>query len=301
MSVNSTVENITNGNRARFIDYINLCKPRVVMLMLLTSYVGMLLAVPSVHFLNASQVIASGVGIMLAAGAGGAINQLIDRHLDKIMARTKQRPLPSGNISDKQALAQAILMSFTSLLILAWKVNLTTMWLTAVTLLSYGFLYSAYLKKASPQNIVIGGLSGAMPPMLGWASANGHLLSAGWSLVLIIFAWTPPHFWALAIHRQDDYIKTNLPMLPITHGVRCAKIQIFLYTIFMSITTYIPCLVMHTGILYLLGVSVINVFFIYYVWKLLTSDNRRYAFAVFRYSITYLGLLFALLLIDHLR
>jgi heme o synthase len=292
--------NSSAGTNVGIKDYINLCKPRVVMLMLITSYVGMILAVPSIHLLNASQVIAAGLGIAFAAGAGGAINQIIDRRLDKIMARTQKRPLPSGAVPTKHAVIQAIIMSALSLFILGWKVNIATMWLTAATLIGYGFLYSGYLKRASPQNIVIGGLAGAMPPMLGWTAGSGHLLGAGWALVLIIFAWTPPHFWALSIHRERDYAKAGLPMLPITHGIACTKLQIFIYTIFMAVSTYIPCSLMQTGWIYFIAASVLNIIFIYYSWQLLTNKNPRYAWATFKYSITYLGLLFMALVIDHL-
>lgn len=281
-------------------DYLALCKPRVVALMLITSYVGMILGVSHLADLSWACFFYGGVGIALAASAGGTMNQLIDRRIDAIMARTLKRPLPAQLISTKAAAWQAAIMSLLSVLLLSWQVNWQCAALTMATLLGYGVVYSVYLKRATPQNIVIGGLAGAMPPMLGWAAATGHILGYGWILVLIIYLWTPPHFWSLAIHRRNDYAKAIIPMLPLTHGVRFTKINIIFYTVLMVLSSYLPCVVHLSGWVYFIAASLLNILFVYYVLALCLHKQTRYALACFHYSISYLGILFLFMLLDHL-
>ena len=293
---------ITSSYKPSWRAYYELCKPRVVALMVITSYVGMVLAAGSQPKLNWLLYLYASCGIALAAAAGGVINQIIDRRIDAIMARTHKRPLPSHSIPTPHAVIQVIILAGLSLGLLYWQVNTTCTLLTLATLLGYGVVYSAYLKRATPQNIVIGGLVGAMPPMLGWSAINPHLIGSGWLLVLIIFLWTPPHFWALAIARRDEYAKANLPMLPITHGIKLTQQHIVLYSILMIISTYSLYFTHTAGLVYALGVSVLNLGFMYQVIRLCRTElhKKKYGHATFAYSISYLTLMFILLLIDHL-
>lgn len=285
---------------ANWKDYLNLCKPRVVALMLITSYAGMLLAVPHLSDLGVSSLLYGGLGIALAAAAGGTANQLIDRRIDAIMARTRKRPLPQHKISSTQALLQVMILSLASIVLLYCLVNPQTAALTLATLLGYAVVYSAYLKRATPQNIVIGGLAGAMPPMLGWAAASGQLLGSGWLLVLLIYSWTPPHFWSLAIHRRQDYAHASIPMLPITHGSHFTKLNILIYTCIMQACSYLLVAIGLCHWIYALGVSLLNLVFLYYAVQVYRKPLSAYPLATFRYSIIYLSLIFPLLVVDHL-
>lgn len=277
--------------------YLELCKPRVVALMMLTAVVGMFLA-PVTH-VPFDILILSALGISLAAGAGGVINQLIDREIDAKMSRTQKRPLPTGVITPKNALFFALSIGIFGLGILLLFVNVLTAVLTFFTLIGYGVIYTVYLKRATPQNIVIGGLAGAMPPLLGWTAVTGRIDYGALLLVLIIFTWTPPHFWALAIARYAEYAKAKIPMLPVTHGVKFTKISIVLYTFLMFAITLLPFVVGMSGSLYLAFAIILGLGFLFWVFRLLFSDEVKVAMVTFRYSIFYLTVLFLVLLIDH--
>lgn len=278
-------------------DYIELCKPRVVMLMILTSAVGMCLA-PSVSF-PIMPMIFGNLGIALVAGAAAALNHLADQHIDKLMGRTKNRPIVKGKITPKNSLIFAILMCLSGLAILLIFTNWLTALLTFLSLIGYAVCYTLYLKHATPQNIVIGGIAGAAPPLLGWTAVTGAISAYPLLLVLIIFVWTPPHFWALAIYRLEDYAKANVPMLPHTHGVAYTKLNIVLYTILLFCVSSLPYIIHATGVIYFVGVTLANSVFLYHAIRLYKTDDRQQAIITFRYSITYLGILFLLLLVDH--
>ncbi len=279
-------------------DYYELCKPRVVALMTLTAVVAMFLAAPPGE-LSLPILFYGALGITLLAGAGGVINQLADRHIDAIMARTRKRPLASGRVQIWHAWVLACTLILAGMLILLMQVNPLAAWLSLAAMVGYAGIYTLFLKRATPQNIVIGGLAGAMPPLLGWTAVTGHIDSPALLLVLIIFTWTPPHFWALAIHRQADYAKANIPMLPITHGLALTRLYILLYTLLMIVITYFPFLINAVGLIYVFGVSFLNSIFLYYAIKIYQNQNPRYAYATFRYSIIYLLFLFILMLLDH--
>ncbi len=279
-------------------DYLELCKPRVVALMTLTAIVAMFLASPPGE-LSWRVLLLGSLGITLAACSGGVINHLIDRRIDAIMARTKGRPLAAGRIQPRQAGLWAAGLIIASMVILTLWVNAVVALLSFLAMVGYAGIYTLFLKRATPQNIVIGGLAGAMPPLLGWTAVTGQIEVPGLLLVLIIYTWTPPHFWALAIHRYADYSKANIPMLPVTHGIQFTRLSILLYTILMMAVTYLPFILNENGLIYAIGVSVLNLIFLYYAINLYRDKHPRYAFATFRYSIFYLMLLFLLLLIDH--
>jgi heme o synthase len=283
----------------RLRDYIELCKPRVITLMVLTAVIAMILACPDGQVPAWDIVVYGGLGIALAAAAGGSINHLIDRRIDAIMARTKQRPIPAGRISLSHAVWLAILLSLSSMLILFLKVNTMVAVLSLLSLMGYAGIYTLILKRATPQNIVIGGLSGAMPPLLGWSAVTGHIDGTGLLLVLIIFTWTPPHFWALAIHRHKEYERANIPMLPVTHGIHFTKINIVLYTLLMFAVTYLAFAVDMFGLVYFFGLTILNGIFLYHVIRLYCSSESKYALKTFHYSIIYLGVLFLVMLVDH--
>ena len=277
-------------------DYYEMCKPRVVLLMLLCTLVGMFLATnDSVPFDLIAYCL---VGVALVAGSAAALNHLVDATVDQKMARTEQRPVAQGRVSMTQGLMFVAATGGLGLVILAFWVNPLTAGLNFLAWLGYGVIYSLYLKRATSQNIVIGGLFGAAPPLFGWTAVTNSVDGGGLLLVLIIFAWTPPHFWALAIHKKDDYAKAGIPMLPVTHGVYFTKIQILLYTMLMFLTTVMPFIVGMSGILYLIGVSILNVRFLYFVIKLFGKDELI-PYKLFWYSIRYIMWLFALLLLDH--
>ena len=278
-------------------DYIELCKPRVVALMLLTMVVGMYLALPG--FVPLMSLFLSVLGVGLCAGSAAAINHLVDKRIDGLMARTHKRPVAEGRISVQRALVFATLLAAVGLFVLACFVNILTASLTFLTIIGYAGVYTGYLKRATPQNIVIGGLAGAAPPLLGWTAVTNQLDVNALLLVLIIFTWTPPHFWALAIYRLEDYKHADIPMLPVTHGIGHTKLNIVLYTILLLIASVLPVLVGMSHGFYLVGVLLIDARFLYWVIKLYRCDKPRIAMQTFRFSIVYLMLLFIFLLIDH--
>lgn len=279
-------------------DYIELCKPRVVALMTLTALVAMFLASPS-GTVPWSIIFFGGIGITLAACAGGVINQLIDRQVDAIMARTKGRPIAAGRISPNHAWTWAGILIVLSMIILVTEVNSVVAILSLLAMVGYAGVYTFFLKRATPQNIVIGGLAGAMPPLLGWTAVTGQIEVPALLLVLIIYTWTPPHFWALSIHRYEDYAKVNIPMLPVTHGISFTRLNILLYTCLMVATTYLPFVINANGWIYFVGITLLNGFFMYYALGTYRSKQASFPLATFRYSIFYLLALFLLLLADH--
>jgi len=277
--------------------YYILCKPNVVYMMLITALVGMLLAqetVPSISYMFIALL-----GIALCSGSAAAINQVIDRSADASMNRTDKRPLPQGDISPIHASIFALVIGFLGALILYIYVNTLTMYLTIASLIGYAFIYTVYLKRATPQNIVIGGLAGAAPPLLGWTSITNSIDAYSLLLVLIIFIWTPPHFWALAIYRKDEYAKESIPMLPVTHGVAFTKLQIVLYTIILFLVSLLPYIVLMSGVIYLISALVLSSVFLYYSIKLYLGEGDEYAMKTFTYSIYYIFLIFIALLADH--
>ncbi|VEB38204.1 polyprenyltransferase (cytochrome oxidase assembly factor) [Legionella sainthelensi] len=278
-------------------NYIELCKPRVVLLMLLTVVVGMYLATPG--WVNLFLLSASLLGIGLCAGSAAAINHLVDKRIDAIMARTKKRPVASGQVSVRQALWFALIMGTIGLTVLVVFVNGLTALLTFITLIGYAGIYTGYLKRATPQNIVIGGLAGAAPPLLGWTSVTNQLDPQALLLVLIIFIWTPPHFWALAIYRYEEYQHAQIPMLPVTHGIQFTKLNIYLYTILLVVVSVLPFVIGMSGLFYLIGALVLGARFLYWAYQLYHTDKPIIAMQTFRFSIVYLMLLFVFLLIDH--
>jgi len=296
MSQNMNNETVIKA--ATWRDYFALCKPRVVALLLLTSVVGVVLASPPGE-ISIFILLMSTLGIGLGAAAGAAINQIVERESDSRMARTENRPLPRGRVSQKNAFIFAMLMAVASVFVLTVWVNVLTAVLTFASMIGYAVIYTMYLKKATPQNIVIGGLAGATPPLLGWTSVTGSVDAHGLLLVLIIYTWTPPHFWALAIHRRDDYAKVNLPMLPVTHGIEFTKYSILGYTILMFMVTLLPYLAYMRGEIYLVAAVVLGLYFFYKVFMLMFSNRKNAAISTFVYSINYLMLLFIAMVVDH--
>ena len=274
-----------------------MCKPRVVMLMILTSLVGMFLAVPGMVPLDV--LILGNLGIALVAGSGAVVNHLIDRKIDIIMKRTHNRPVAQGRVEPKQAALFALVIGVAGMAILLLWVNPLSAWLTLASFVGYAFIYTGYLKHATPQNIVIGGLSGAMPPLLGWAAVTGTIDGGALILVLIIFAWTPPHFWALAIHRKDEYAKSGVPMLPVTHGEHVTKIHIIAYTLMLVVVSVFPFFSGMSGLLYLVSALALGAGFIGWSGLLMFKPKSSTAMDTFRYSILYLALLFIALVVDH--
>ena len=277
--------------------YYQLCKPNVVYMMLICAFVGMLLAEESVT--SYGYLFISLLGIALCAASAAAINQVIDRNTDASMTRTDQRPLPQGELSVTHASVFALVIGSIGALVLYLYVNTLTMILTLASLIGYAFIYTVYLKRATPQNIVIGGLAGAAPPLLGWASVSNTIDPYALLLVLIIFVWTPPHFWALAIYRKDEYAKESIPMLPVTHGVIFTKLQIVLYTIILFIVSVLPYIVLMSGIIYLVSALILSSIFLYYSIKLFVSKDNDIAMKTFQFSIYYIFLIFLALLVDH--
>ncbi|MDQ2641643.1 MAG: heme o synthase [Pseudomonadota bacterium] len=277
--------------------YYELTKPRVVALIVLTSVVGSLLAVPGMPPLDL--LLFGNLGIAMAAASAATLNQLLDARIDSKMARTRTRPLPTGGLSESQALGFAAILCAASMLILWLLVNPLTALLTFASLIGYAVIYTLWLKRATPQNIVIGGAAGAAPPVLGWAAITNTVDPHALLLFLIIFAWTPPHFWALAIARRDDYAKVNIPMLPVTHGVEFTRLHVLLYTIILVLVTLLPWLTGMTGLIYLLAAVGLNAAFLAYAVKLKRSTQRELPMRVFRFSVQYLMWLFLALLVDH--
>ena len=278
--------------------YYHLCKPNVVFMMLITSLIGSLLATNGSNF-NPLLILISLIGIGLCAASAAAINQVVDQKVDANMSRTSERPIPQGEISSSKAISFAIVIGLIGYAILYTYVNVLTAYLTIASLIGYAIIYTVFLKRATPQNIVIGGLAGAAPPLLGWSSITGSIDPNALLLVLIIFAWTPPHFWALAIHRKDEYAKENIPMLPVTHGILFTKLQIILYTIIMLLVSLFPYFVMMSGVFYLLSALVLGSIFLWYAFRLYGDDSNSLAMPTFQYSIYYIFLIFLALLIDH--
>ncbi|MEZ8966287.1 heme o synthase [Vibrio breoganii] len=283
--------------RSTLQSYYQLTKPKVVALMLLTAVVGMCLAMPGALPLQQSLFGLLGIGLM--AGSAAAFNHLIDQRIDAIMARTYKRPLPSGDLSSAKVFLFAASIGVVGFIILVAWVNTLTAVLTFASLLGYAVIYTMYLKRATPQNIVIAGIAGAMPPLLGWVAVTGELHANAWLLVMIIFIWTPPHFWALAIHRKDDYAKADIPMLPVTHGVEYTKTSILLYTILLALVCAMPVLVGMSGQIYLASSTILSAGFIYHAWKLKYKADSKQAMETFKFSIYHLMLLFVALLVDH--
>ena len=277
--------------------YYLLCKPNVVYMMLICALVGMLLAEDSVS--SIPTIIVALVGIALCSGSAAAINQVIDRNADAAMTRTDKRPLPQGQLSVFHASSFAFVIGVLGALVLYIYINTLTMVLTLASLIGYAFIYTVYLKRATPQNIVIGGLAGAAPPLLGWTAISNTIDPYALLLVLIIFVWTPPHFWALAIYRKEEYAKESIPMLPVTHGVAFTKLQIVLYTIILFIVSVLPYIVLMSGFVYLISAVVLSSIFMYYSIKLYFSDDDAVAMKTFNFSIYYIFLIFVALLCDH--
>jgi protoheme IX farnesyltransferase len=290
---------ITEGAEVRslFHDYLELCKPKVVALMLLTAIVGMFLASPG--WVGFSPLIFGSIGIAFCASSAAAINHLVDRHIDAIMARTQKRPIAKGKVTPKQAMGFAFIMGLVGMLVLVLFVNILTAALTFITLIGYAVIYTGFLKRATPQNIVIGGLAGAAPPLLGWTSVTGSIAPQALLLVLIIFTWTPPHFWALAIYRYKDYEKAKIPMLPVTHGIDFTKLNIVFYTILLIAVSLLPYAISASGLIYLLGALLLGGRFLYWAIVLYRTEKAIVAMQTFRFSIVYLMLLFVVLLTDH--
>ena len=287
----------TQTGRATWRDYRELTKPGVVALMILTSVIGMCMAVPGMVPLDA--LILGNLGIALCAGAAAAVNHLVDQQIDQRMARTRNRPMAQGRVSPLQAGLFAAVLGVSGMLILLIWVNALTAWLTLASLVGYAFIYTLFLKRATPQNIVIGGLAGAAPPLLGWTAVTGEIHGHALLLVLIIFAWTPPHFWALAIHRKAEYALVDVPMLPVTHGDQFTKLHILLYTIIMFLITLMPYVTRLSGPLYLAGALILGGRFLYWAIVLMRGTHERAAIMTFKYSINYLMLLFVVMLVDH--
>ena len=278
-------------------DYLELCKPNVVALMLLTSLIGMLLATDQAVPLTV--LVFGNLGIALCAGSAAAVNHIVDRHVDDKMARTLNRPLAQGRLKTQHAVLFALITGTLGMAILLVFTNVLTAWLTLASLVGYAFIYTMFLKRATPQNIVIGGLAGAAPPLLGWTAVTGEIHHNALLLVLIIFAWTPPHFWALALHRKDEYAKAKIPMLPVTHGEHYTKINILLCTFLLIVVTTMPYLTGMFGWLYLVSSLLLGLGFLYWAVVMLRSKGGNSGMKTFQYSIVYLMVLFAVMLIDH--
>jgi len=277
--------------------YLELTKPRVVALITFTSIVGTLLASPGLPPLNA--LLWGNLGVALAAACAATLNHVLDRRIDEQMARTRARPLPTGALSERQALTFAAILGVASMALLAFLVNLLTALLTFASLIGYAVIYTVWLKRATSQNIVIGGAAGAAPPVLGWTAVTGRVDPDALLLFLIIFVWTPPHFWALAIARRDEYARAGIPMLPVTHGVAYTRLQVLLYTVLLMLVTLLPYLTRLSGLLYLAAALVLNAGFLYYALALKITAREGMPMRVFHFSVTYLMWLFAALLVDH--
>jgi len=278
-------------------DYLELTKPRVVSLIVLTAVVGTLLASPGLPSLDA--LVFGNLGIALAAAAAAAVNHVLDHRIDARMARTRTRPLPSGHLSQLQALCFALTLAVASMSILVAFVNVLTAALTFASLIVYAVVYTVWLKRATPQNIVIGGAAGAAPPVLGWAAVTGHVSAQSLLLFLIIFTWTPPHFWALAIARRHDYARADIPMLPVTHGVEFTRLHVLLYTVMLCVVTLLPYLIGMSGLIYLAAALVLNARFLWQAIQLKIGRRDELPMRMFRFSIVYLMWLFLALLADH--
>jgi len=280
-----------------FKSFYALTKPRVCALIVFTAIIGMFLATPGMVPLDI--LFFSSIGIVFVSGAEAAFNCLIEEKIDAKMARTRGRPLPLGQVSQKETIVFSVLLGGLGLLMLYFFVNSLTMWLTLVTFFAYAVIYTIFLKPATPMNIVIGGASGAMPPVLGWAAVTNQVTPEALILFLIIFCWTPPHFWALALYRRKEYEKVGMPMLPVTHGEKYTRLQIVLYTIILVIVTMMPFSVGMSGLIYIIFATLLNAYFLYYTVMLYRQYSDKLSMKIFRYSIWYLGLIFLAFLVDH--
>jgi heme o synthase len=287
----------TLRSQATWRDYLELTKPRVVALIVLTAIIGTLLSTPGLPPLDA--LVFGNLGIALAAASAAAVNHALDRKLDGRMGRTRNRPLPTGHLSLAQALRFALVLGVASMAILVAFVNVLTALLTFASLIAYAVIYTVWLKRATPQNIVIGGAAGAAPPVLGWVAVTNHVSAQALLLFLIIFAWTPPHFWALAIARRHDYARADIPMLPVTHGVEFTRLHVLLYTVILSIVTLLPYLIGMSGLIYLIAAILLNARFLWQAIQLKVTRRDDLPMRMFRFSIVYLMWLFLALLLDH--
>ncbi|WP_144170036.1 heme o synthase [Pseudomonas sp. Kh13] len=286
-----------SARRASWRDYLELTKPKVVVLMLITSLAGMFLATRA--GVSWSVLLFGNLGIGLCAGGAAVVNHVVDRRVDALMARTHKRPVAQGRVEPLPALLFALALALLGMALLLMFTNTLTAWLTLASLIGYAVLYTGFLKRATPQNIVIGGLAGAAPPLLGWVAVSGHVSAEPLLLVLIIFAWTPPHFWALAIHRKEEYAKADIPMLPVTHGERYTKLHILLYTLVLLAVSLLPYAIHMSGPLYLACALVLGLRFLQWAWVLYRGSRPHAAIGTFKYSIGYLFALFIALLLDH--
>jgi protoheme IX farnesyltransferase len=293
----ASTEHIVDVPTTRWRSFYELTKPRVVMLIVFTSIVGTLLAVPGMPPLDA--LIFGNLGVGLAAASAAVINHVLDERIDAQMSRTKRRPLPTGKLTPRMALVFAGVLCVLSMGLLVSLVNTLTAVLTFASLIGYAVIYTVWLKRATSQNIVIGGAAGAAPPVLGWAAVTGTVEPNALLLFLIVFVWTPPHFWALAIARKDEYAKVGIPMLPVTHGVAFTRLQVLLYTLLLVAVTLMPFVTGMSGVLYLAAAIVLNAMFVWHAFQMKISDRAHLPMKVFRFSITYLMWLFAALLLDH--
>ena len=293
----ATTSDYAPGAGALWRRYLELTKPKVVTLIVFTAIVGTLLASPGLPPLAA--LVWGNLGIALAAACAATINHVLDRRIDEQMARTRARPLPSGALSEREALIFAAVLGVAAMALLAFLVNLLTAVLTFCSLIGYAVVYTVWLKRATSQNIVIGGAAGAAPPVLGWTAVTGSVEPNALLLFLIIFVWTPPHFWALAIARRDEYARAGIPMLPVTHGVDYTRLQVLLYTVLLVVVTLLPYLTGMSGLVYLAAALVLNSGFLYYAFALKLTGRVELPMRVFRFSVTYLMWLFAALLVDH--
>ncbi|WP_236184830.1 heme o synthase [Pseudomonas juntendi] len=288
---------LLSTQRASWRDYLELTKPKVVVLMLITSLAGMFLATRA--GVGWSVLVFGNLGIGLCAGGAAVVNHVVDRRIDALMARTRKRPLAQGRVEPLPALLFALALALLGMALLLIFTNALTAWLTLASLLGYAVLYTGFLKRATPQNIVIGGLAGAAPPLLGWVAVSGQVSAEPLLLVLIIFAWTPPHFWALAIHRKEEYAKADIPMLPVTHGERYTKLHILLYTLILLAVSLLPYAIQMSGPLYLACALALGLRFLRWAWVLYRGSRPHAAIGTFKYSIVYLFALFIALLLDH--
>lgn len=293
----SSASLVRTGFTQRVNDYYELCKPRVVLLIVFTAIVGMFLATPGMVPLG--PLLFGTLGISLMASSAAAVNQLLDQRIDARMARTCGRPLVTGNLSTAKSSVFAGALGVAGMAVLYWLVNPLTAWLTLFALIGYAGIYTVYLKRATPQNIVIGGAAGAAPPVLGWAAVTGTLDPHALILFLIIFVWTPPHFWALAIERHREYADVDVPMLPVTHGLAYTRTQVLLYTVLLLVVSVLPFAFGMSGLLYLVGAVALGGWFLYYAWLLKFAPRPGLAMKTFGYSIVYLMAIFTLLLLDH--
>ena len=293
----ATTSELAPGARPLWRRYLELTKPKVVALITFTAIVGTLLASPGVPPLDA--LLWGNLGIALAAACAATLNHILDRRIDEQMARTRARPLPSGQLSEREALIFAALLGVTAMAMLAFLVNLLTAVLTFLSLIGYAVIYTVWLKRATSQNIVIGGAAGAAPPVLGWTAVTNSVDPNALLLFLIIFVWTPPHFWALAIARRDDYARAGIPMLPVTHGLDYTRLQVLLYTMLLVVVTLMPFLTGMSGLIYLVAALGLDAGFLYYALALKITAREELPMRVFRFSVTYLMWLFAALLVDH--